>query len=186
METRDALLDSAEQLARSRGFDAFSYADLSREVGIRKASIHHHFPTKADLALALIARYRTHFEQALERIADEAPTGSARLRGYVDAYRAALKGGRAVCLCVAFSAGRESFGDPVLVELNGFHENGMRWLQQTFEEGLKDGSIDSVGTPTGEAAAALALVEGAQLIARAAGDVTRYDAATDLLRRRAL
>ncbi|MDY7096543.1 MAG: TetR/AcrR family transcriptional regulator [Pseudomonadota bacterium] len=185
MDTRDALLDSAEQLVRSRGFDAISYADLSHEVGIRKASIHHHFPAKADLALALIKRYRTHFDEVLERIADEAPTGGARLDGYLDAYRAALKGGCAVCLCVALSAGRDSFSDPVLAELNAFNESSMRWLRETFEVGLEDGSIRDVATPIDEAAGALAVVEGAQLIARAAGDVAHYDAATALLRGRA-
>ncbi len=186
METREALLQSAEQLARSRGFDAFSYADLSKEVGIRKASIHHHFPAKADLALALITDYRKRFAEVLERIARDAPDASARLAGYLDAYRAALKGGSAVCLCVAFSVGRESFSDKVLAELNAFHQGGLRWLRDTFELGANDRSIDSVGDPRVEAAAALALVEGAQLVARAARDVARYDAATEILRQRAL
>jgi len=185
MNTRDALLDSAERLARSRGFDAFSYADLSHEVGIRKASIHHHFPTKADLALALITRYRENFAAALSLIANRAPSGGERLRGYIDAYRSALLGGRAVCLCVAFSAGRESLADPVLAELNAFHANSASWLQETFEQGRQDGSITGVEAPAEEAAAALALVEGAQLVARAAGDLSRYDEATELLRGRA-
>jgi len=186
MDTRDALLDSAEQLARSRGFDAFSYADLSRKVGIRKASIHHHFPTKADLALALITRYRENFAAALSLMASRAPSGGERLRGYLDAYRSALLGGRAVCLCVAFSAGRESLADPVLAQLNAFHADGVSWLQETFEQGRLDGSITDVQAPTEEAKAALALVEGAQLVARAAGDVSRYDEATAVLRRRAV
>jgi hypothetical protein len=55
MDTKTAFLDSANRLARTRGFDAFSYADLSKDIGLRKVSIHYHFPTKADLALDLIA-----------------------------------------------------------------------------------------------------------------------------------
>jgi len=186
MGTREALLDSAEQLARSRGFDAFSYADLSDEVGIRKASIHHHFPTKADLAHALITRYSENFAAALSSIASVARSGGDRLRGYLDAYRSALLGGRAVCLCVAFSAGRESLADPVLAELNAFHAHSVSWLQETFEQGRLDGSITDVEAPAEEAKTALALVEGAQLVARAAGDMSRYDEATAILRRRAM
>lgn len=185
MSTRDFLLDVGEKLARSRGFDAFSYADLSDQVGIRKASIHHHFPTKADLALALISRYREQFSGVLATISDEARTGSARLLGFLDAYRAALQGGRAVCLCVAFSAGRESLSESVRSELDAFHEEGLKWLRETFETGQADGSIQHVGEPSMEANAALALVEGAQLMARAAEDMSRYDAATKLLRQRA-
>ena len=55
--TREALIRTAEQLMRTRGYSAFSYADLSESVGIRKASIHHHFPTKEDLGKALVEEY---------------------------------------------------------------------------------------------------------------------------------
>ncbi|MDP2026901.1 TetR/AcrR family transcriptional regulator [Sulfuriferula sp.] len=41
-------------MVQRRGFNDFSYADIANEVGIRKASLHHHFPTKTDLGLALI------------------------------------------------------------------------------------------------------------------------------------
>ncbi|MDY7097464.1 MAG: TetR/AcrR family transcriptional regulator [Pseudomonadota bacterium] len=184
METRIHLLNSAEHFARSRGFDAFSYADLAAEVGIRKASIHHHFPRKADLALALIERYRETFAEALGTIAARAPNAGARLAGYVRAYRAALGGGKTLCLCVAFSAGRDSLSDPVLRELAGFHEDGRAWLRETYEKGIKDGSINGVMNPEEESAATLALVEGAQLLARAAGSTSAFDQAVRALTQR--
>lgn len=81
MGTRTALLDSAESLARMRGYNGFSYADLSREVGIRKASIHHHFPTKADLALAVLERYRREFTAGLEQLTRSQPTAGRQLKG---------------------------------------------------------------------------------------------------------
>ena len=56
-ETRNALLVAAEEAARARGIDGFSYADLAETVGIRKASIHYHFPTKDALADAVMRRY---------------------------------------------------------------------------------------------------------------------------------
>lgn len=46
MDTRESLIKSAEYMLRSKGYAAFSYADLEKAVGIRKASIHHHFPKK--------------------------------------------------------------------------------------------------------------------------------------------
>ena len=54
-DTRAELLIQAETLVRGRGYAGFSYADLAEAVGIRKASIHHHFPTKVDLGAALVA-----------------------------------------------------------------------------------------------------------------------------------
>jgi len=92
MNTRDALLDCAERAARARGYDGFSYADLASEVGIRKASIHHHFPTKADLALELMRRYRARFGETLAEAARADLRGAERLRAFLAVYRDALGG----------------------------------------------------------------------------------------------
>jgi TetR/AcrR family transcriptional regulator, transcriptional repressor for nem operon len=184
MDTRTALLTSAERATRSRGYDGFSYADLSREVGIRKASIHHHFPTKADLALALVQRYRHGFFEALDEITTRFTTGRERMDAYIAAYRHGLSGGETICLCVAFSAGRDSLAEPVLSQLNGFNQDSIAWLTGVFQLGMSDGSIRDVKDPKAEAAACLALVEGGQLLARAAVDVSLFDAALKGLRQR--
>lgn len=178
MDTRTHLLDCAEAAARQRGYDAFSYADLAREVGIRKASIHYHFPLKADLALALIERYAERFFAALDDIAHRQVSPADQLRAYHAIYRSALANGTQLCLCVAMSSGRSSLPDPVLDRLNHFHADSVTWLAAIFGTGLRDGSLPSGIDPDREAMAALALMEGAQLIARAAEDLTLFDSAT--------
>lgn len=185
MNTREQILDASEQLARSRGFDAFSYADLAERVGIRKASIHHHFAKKANLGQALMARYRAHFLEALTDLAAKEPSAGPRLLGYLDLYRAALSGGQTLCLCVAFSAGRDSLTEPTLRELDLFHQQSLAWLEQTFTAAALDGSIAQLGELQSEAAATLALVEGAQLMARAAASLEPFDQAVSALRQRA-
>lgn len=184
MNTRTTLLDVAEQAARSRGFDAFSYADLSDAVGIRKASIHHHFPAKADLALALINRYRENFLSTLAGIDDKNPTAGERLSGFLRTYRDALSDGQTVCLCVAYSSGRDSFQAPVIDELDAFHSDCLSWLETVFDQACQDKTIKDPGPAQMEAKACLALVEGAQLMARAAKNPNRYDEATALLKSR--
>ncbi len=166
------------------GYDGFSYADLAQEVGIRKASIHHHFPTKASLAEALLERYRRRFAATLDSIATRHATAGKRLRAYLKTYRDALAGGEMVCLCVAFSPGRDSLSDPVLDELKIFEEQSIAWLTEVFELGRTDGSISSVAAPQAEAAACLALLEGAQLLARAGKNVSRFDAAVAVMKSR--
>lgn len=171
MDTRTALLNSAERAARQRGYDGFSFADLARVVGIRKASIHHHFPKKADLACELIERYAESFMQALAEIDGAATTAVDRLKAYHQLYRDALEGGSQLCLCVAFSAGRDSLPEPVLARLDQFHQESIAWLTAAFEQAGRQSS-------EAEARATLALMEGAQLLARAAGDITQFDRAT--------
>jgi TetR/AcrR family transcriptional regulator, transcriptional repressor for nem operon len=181
MDTKTALLDCAEVAIRSRGFDGFSYADLATLVGIRKASIHYHFPTKADLALALIKRYTSSFYAILNQIAAQHETGGRRLQTYIATCRDAIDGGNQLCLCVTFCAGRDGLSEAVLEELNHFHVTVIAWLRTTFQLGQTDGSIVNVKHPSAEAAACKAQIEGAQLIARAAKDIAQFDLATATL-----
>lgn len=183
-DTRTALLDSAETAARARGFDGFSYADLSADVGIRKASIHHHFPTKAALATAMIARYHDRFEGLCHDIDAQHPTGGARLLALIHTYREALEGGRSLCLCVAFSVSRDRLPKDVPQALGRFRAMMTNRIAATFARGAKDGSITQGGDPQAEARAALALLEGAHLAARAVQDVAQFDAALGVLRAR--
>jgi len=181
MSTRTDLLTCAENVARRRGYDGFSYADLASEVGIRKASIHYHFPAKADLAVAMIKRYSNTFSDALAVIDETSDIASDRLAAYVQMYRRALGGGAKLCLCVAFSISRDSLSDDALKELDAFHSNSINWLRQTFEQARKDNSVSNLGDPEDEATALLALVEGAQLVARSACRVADFDKAMRLL-----
>ena len=171
MNTRTALLDSAELAARQRGYDAFSFADLARDVGIRKASIHHHFPRKADLALELIERYAETFKAALSEIDQTEPSAIAKLKAYQQLYRDALADGTQLCLCVAFSAGRGSLPEPVLERLEQFHEDSVSWLAEVIGQA-------GWANAKAEARATLALMEGAQLLARATQDIDQFDLAT--------
>ena len=175
MNTKTQLLDSAERVARMRGYDGFSYADLASDVGIRKASVHHHFPTKADLALALIRRYRQRIADNLERMASQHSTASKRLMAFIEMYRAAMGDGEALCLCVSLSIGQRSLTGPVLEEMELFHRDGLTWLTEQFALGLEDGTVSDVIDPADEAAACQATMEGAQLLARAAGSLAPFD-----------
>ncbi len=184
MNTKAALLNHAETLARTKGFDAFSYADLSREIGIRKASIHYHFPSKADLAAELIARYSQRFFDQLDDLQTESASAAEQLLGYLSIYRNAQADCGQLCLCVAFGAGRDSFGPDVLVRLDRFHRQSIDWLTALFTRAKNDGTISGENTPDIDAKACLALVEGAQLIARASKDPSLFDAAVQSLTNR--
>ncbi len=176
MDTKTQLLDHAQHLSRTRGFDAFSYADLAGQVGIRKASIHYHFATKGDLADALITRYADRFLNCLDKIAASPGTAADHLKAYVALYREALGAGGRLCLCVSFSASRDSFGAATLAQLTRFHKESRTWLAHVVERAALDASImGPLADPQTEAQACLALMEGAQLVARAEQDPGIFD-----------
>ena len=183
-DTKTALLDVAERAARAQGFDGFSYADLAQAVGIRKASIHYHFPTKADLSSALMDRYHAALESECNRIADSSETGAERLRALIAVYRDALNNGKTLCLCVSLISSRESLSDMVIEKIKAFRAMMIDQIEAIFEQGKQDQSIAGVMRPASEARAALALLEGAQLTARAEEDSEVFDAAVEVMKSR--
>ena len=169
---------------RQRGYDAVSFGDLSDEIGIRKASIHYHFPKKADLALDLIDRYSSRLAEMRLELSQSSVTAGSALAGLIDIYRDALDQGQQLCLCVAFSAGRDSLDTRTLTLLEQFNEESLDWLETIYTRAQQDGSIVDVSNPSQEAVSTLALLEGAQVMARAVGSLDPYDAATKTLTNR--
>src|SRR6201987_6515356 len=86
-ETAEQILELAEMLIQTRGYSAFSYQDIADSLGIRKASIHYHFPSKTDLGIAVVDRYVARFAAGLATIsADPSQSAMAMLDYYVEPY----------------------------------------------------------------------------------------------------
>src|SRR5271167_853168 len=89
--TRTRILDVAERLVQVRGFNGFSYADVAAELSLTKASLHYHFPSKAELGEALIARYAERFARALADIDANLTHPPAKLDAYASLYAEVLR-----------------------------------------------------------------------------------------------
>jgi TetR/AcrR family transcriptional regulator, transcriptional repressor for nem operon len=179
-DTGARILDSAERLVQSRGFNGFSYADVAAELGVTKASLHYHFPGKAELGEALIGRYAARFAEALEQI--DAPGGDApaKLAAYARIYADVLRDKR-MCLCGMLAADYDTLPEPMRDAVLRFFDDNEAWLTDVFEQGQAEGSLHLDG-PAGEAAQALVgALEGALLVARPYGDVARFEAAATRL-----
>jgi TetR/AcrR family transcriptional repressor of nem operon len=180
-DTRQRILDSAEQLVRERGFNGFSYADVAGELQITKASLHYHFSGKAELGLALITRYAQRFAQALEEIdrtGEEAPT---KLTAYANVYGDALRG-RRMCLCGMLAAEYETLPEPIRDAVVAFFDDNENWLEGVLSQGRADNTLEFDGSPRDTARMIVSGLEGAMLVARPYGDLARFQTtATTLL-----
>lgn len=173
------ILDSAQHLVQTRGFHAFSYADVSAEVGIRKASIHYYFPGKTDLGREMVARYREEFRQQCGRIALVTPDAGQKLQRYAQVFRDMLRGGAGdeggrLCLCGVLAAEWPGLPEVVQDEVAGFFRENETWLTQVLDAGRADGSLRFEGPSSLQAQAFLAGLEGAMQTARVYRDVTLY------------
>src|SRR3954467_6907473 len=111
-QTASAILDIAERLAQSRGFNGFSYADVAAELQVTKAGLHYHFAGKGELGEALMRRYHARFAEALAAIEAGEPDAAACLRAYTDLYAGVLDG-RLMCLCGMLAAEFETLPAPM-------------------------------------------------------------------------
>ncbi len=173
--TAGRILDSAERLLQVRGFNAFSYADISRELGIRKASIHYHFPTKTDLGRRLVERYREAFRARLEEIDRRARDAAEKLRRYAGLYRGVLAEDR-MCLCGMLASDYVTLPKAVREEVKRFFDESGAWLLGVLAGARRAGRLRFEGAPETAARLFVAGLEGAMLIARCYADLGRFDA----------
>ena len=175
-DTRSRILDVAERLAQTRGFNGFSYADIAAELQISKPSLHYHFPSKAELGEALIGRYATRFADALGSIDDRGDGAASKLNAYSDIYADVLKEQR-MCLCGMLAADYETLPAPMRDAVIRFFDANEAWLTRVLEEGAAEGALQLQGSARETAQAIVSGLEGALLVARPYGDSARFQAA---------
>jgi TetR/AcrR family transcriptional repressor of nem operon len=172
--TRSRILDVGERLVQVRGFNGFSYADVAAELSVTKASLHYHFPSKAELGEALIARYAERFAQALAAIDASITLAPAKLDAYAKLYADVLRQER-MCLCGMLAAEYQTLPSPIRNAVVAFLNDNETWLALVLEHGRRDGSLRFSNTALDTARSIVSGLEGAMLVARPYGAVDRFE-----------
>jgi TetR/AcrR family transcriptional regulator, transcriptional repressor for nem operon len=173
--TAQRILDVAEQLVQTRGYNGFSYADIAGELSITKASLHYHFASKAELGEALIERYSARFAEALERIDSTTHGAGAKLDAYANLYVDVLRGDR-MCLCGMLAAEYQTLPERIHGSVIRFFDHNLIWLAGVLAEGQSDDELSFDGSPADTAQTVLSALQGAMLVARPYRDLTRFQA----------
>lgn len=162
---RDQVLDHAITLMMLRGFNGFSYKDLSQLVGVKTSSIHYYFPAKDDLVLEAVAQYSKEVLAAVYAI-DTALTAKAQLRKYTGLFGRTLGDGDQICLCGMLAADIASLPSAVRLAIQAFFEANERWLAQLLTRGAADGTLAAPGKPEASAKTLYAAYQGSLLASR--------------------
>ncbi|MDB5977944.1 MAG: TetR family transcriptional regulator [Nevskia sp.] len=172
-------MDVARAMVQAHGYNALSFREVAKAVGVKSASIHYHFPTKGDLGAALARRYTDdavmYFDSLLAASADP----STCIRRYTDVFRAALVNDNRMCLCGIMSAERDDLPAEVRVEVDRFAEVNVRWLTKVLS--LQPSGIEPEIAQR-RALAIYAAIGGAQLVARGRGDISAFDETVETYR----
>lgn len=172
--TAERIMDAAQRMVQTRGYNAFSYADISAQVGIKKASIHYHFPSKKDLGKELVARYRAVFRDKLDQIDEGTSDSRRKLKAYAQLYLDALRDDDRMCLCGMLASDIATLPAEVRREVVNFFADNEAWLTKVLDDGRQTQTLGFIGPAKSEAQFFLTGLQGAMLIARTYGDETRF------------
>lgn len=176
------ILACARRLILAGGYDGFSYADISTVVGIRKASIHHHFPSKTDLVTALVARHREEAEAGVAALEREVADPVDKLRAYMGYWENCIADTSVpFCVCALLASQLPALPEVVAFEVRAYFRSLSAWLASVLERCARQGSIRLHGTAAAEAESFMATIHGAMLSARAYGDPRMFGLITQQL-----
>lgn len=168
--TSEEILASAQKLIVAGGYNGFSYADIAAVVGIRKASIHHHFPSKVDLVRTLVLRYRESAEASMAELEGNVPEPLELIQIYAGHWARCIEDASfPFCVCALLASELPALPEEVAVEVRAFFRSLSAWLASVMERGQQQGSLNISGAPRVEAEAFMATIHGAMLSARAYG-----------------
>lgn len=179
-DTAGKLVGEAAGLIMHAGYNGFSYADLSARIGIRKASIHHHFPSKVDLVVAVVEQARAIIRAQIGLLEDGAPRALDQLLAYTGYWKQCISDHTApFCIAGMLAAELPILPQEVATAVRGHFADLGEWLEGVLALGVTQGSMRLERTPEIEAQTFMAGVYGAMLTARAFGDPQRFDCVVD-------
>jgi TetR/AcrR family transcriptional regulator, transcriptional repressor for nem operon len=179
-----AILDAAERITQLVGFNGLSFRDVAKVVGIKSASVHYHFPSKAQLGVALVRRYTDRLVGQLQSIDNRKIDPKDAFALYVGGMRATLRQDGKMCLGGILAAEIDAVPGEVRIEVRRFVDLNVHWLAQQL--GLATGVPTTGEVMTQHARAVFAALQGAMLIARGTGDIAGFDAMTQQFMRTGL
>jgi TetR/AcrR family transcriptional repressor of nem operon len=170
--SKEAILATARQIAQAHGYNGLNFRDLADQVGIKAASIYHHFPSKARLGAAIARRYWEDTESELETLLNDAADPISALREYPKIFRRSLESDNRLCLCSFMSAEYDDLPKEVTAEVQTFSNVNVAWISKAL---VAAGVARPVNSEA-RARAIFAAVAGAQLMARSRSDISLFDA----------
>jgi TetR/AcrR family transcriptional regulator, transcriptional repressor for nem operon len=174
---RETILAAARRTAQAHGYGGLNFRDIGAKVGLKHASIYHHFATKADLGAAVARRYWEDTAKDLEALSLAAGDPIRAIGAYPGLFRASLEAENRMCLCSFMAAEYDDLPDPVKSEVQAFADVNVAWLARM----LSEASPSETGFEA-RARAIFAAVAGAQLMARSRADLSLFDSLIETYR----
>jgi len=168
LTTREKIIDLARNLMQTIGYHSFNYKQIATQLNIKNASIHHYFPAKEDLALAVINQDKEDFGTLTAHVKSSAP--SEKVKALLDNYVQFYKNGKKLCVISTFGTSFNDVSDKIQMAASGYGKIVNNWFEEVLTEGLKTGEFTFKDDVKGVAALWMATLPGSLLVGRLHGD----------------
>ena len=179
-DTREQIMDRAAQLLMSRGYNGFSYRDISSHLGVKNAAVHYHFPVKADLAVALVEEYRQLLRSRTSEFMAYGGSALEQIDGFFAITSKQCHTGRCICPIGAFSIDFMELPEELRQVTSTFMDETLKWLTQVLEVGREQNEFSFNGEARPRALLVLAGLQGARQMARINGIEILNDVVTQI------
>ncbi|HVN58564.1 MAG TPA: TetR/AcrR family transcriptional regulator [Bacteroidales bacterium] len=148
--TREKILELGENLIRTKGYNAFSYQDISSEIGIKNAAVHYYFPSKENLGTSIIKTNIQRFDEMVDNLNcrkfNELRQLEVFIKIYVKSHRENKK-----CLVGALSPDYNTLSATMKSELKKMVERILMWLTELLESGRNRKIFEFTDDPASKA-----------------------------------
>ena len=176
--TAERILEQATLLIQTHGYTAFSYSDIAKQLGIKTASIHYHYPGKHTLGVSVMARYRNLHKAAMAEIDARLEDPIKKLSAFAELFNSTLGNNFLMCPCGMLSSNINDLPKPIKEEIREFYKDSEVWLSKVLKTGLKN-KVFKFDTPAADCAKMIfSAFEGAMLSARTFEDKARLNKST--------
>ncbi|SEW43454.1 transcriptional regulator, TetR family [Chitinophaga sp. YR573] len=165
-DTKERIIELADRLIRTRGFNAFSYKDISDPLEIKNAAVHYYFPSKTDLGIAVI-------NQEIEKLAINKLYWATfpeneQLQFFFDVFYQRSKQGY-ICLMGSLSPDYETLSAAMQEKVQHMSEDVLEWVTLCLENGRKKQLFHFEGDAYNRALLVVSNMISSLLLARVTG-----------------
>ena len=182
MNRKDQILEIATELVQTRGYSAFSYQNLSDRLGITKASIHHHFPSKQDLGMAVAEKYNADVKATLAKAKRKTDDPWIQLEGYMQLVLGIMKTRDRICAAGSVQSDINVVPEAMGKSMCSLVQHVIGWISEVIKNGRDLGVMDFPGTPANQAAMIFSAAQGAMQYGRANGEKKAIQVMQQILR----
>jgi len=181
-DTKKQILDIGENLLLDRGYNGFSYKDISDILGIKNASIHYHYPRKPDLGTAIVARAERQFKRWTELPEIEKMKYAQKIGRFCSLYRCFLDRDGQVCLGGTLETDFKTLPPEMQAATRTLVASMLQWLESQLREGRNTGEFAFPGSSRNQAVVVMTCLQGTLQMVRAT-HFSYFDGAVDQIMR---